>query len=866
MNGKGGWTTRLAGACCLWAAAHATPVGVSLHDGSEFTGELTGVRPERLELDSYWAERPHGLPFETVKELRLSDASRIRPRGLQVDLTGGTRLWLQDVNVSDRGISGRSHRGGLLDLSFADVEQILFTTANQARLRKDPGGPQVDDLQWAGQRRDVPLEIYRVVHEVAEWPEQFYLDVRLEDPGAEPRFQLMCTGPNPGSDSHFLVRVNPNVVTVVVTDPTEKNLIRPSYIHYPLSAGQSVSRVRITGDLSTGRLQLQVGEGEVLEWTMGVRNLFQSTLDQPCLIALQEFRASLTAESFQVKLFPWQGDGPPPLPLTEPGVLLTSGEHLKGSLRSLSDTRVQVTPPEGGLPRSLTYGELLAWRPDVPRPSELPDPAAVAESRRAGEYFIFQDLRPKMEPRTGELQFTGKLPGGTWLTLPSGHLQSVRFLSPPGILHRQTPEPPLRRVFVELLNGDTLYGSFLGIRDSMVMILPEWEGAEPVRLIGAAVESLRFRPDGTTPDRPFQIGLRSGGRLLGDVLSLSERQLVIQTAWADRLSLPRGSIHRLKRRPAGTQTVSLLNQDLEGWTYYEDTYQPLAERPDVIRQTPAGWKMQEGEYYCQTPPYPADRVSVDLLLRSDHWLQPGIIAFEFAGFSSPEGEERRVRVRIHSRELFAEVFEGSRLVQRWSGYLADDTPRSLPFRLRVNGRSGLLRLQVGDQFNWEMPLPDWEFSQEPTPYRYWISIFGERREVSLQRLQFVREPEDGVPDIQLDDLEPGQLLFRNGDRMQADLVQIREGEATLELENGIRIPMPLARMYHVAMPQTEPAPLRRKASHARFELYGGEEVLLAEVMEATPEEIVVRREGVPGFLRLPVENLSAIQLNPYFQR
>jgi hypothetical protein len=322
----------------------------------------------------------------------------------------------------------------------------------------------------------------------------------------------------------------------------------------------------------------------------------------------------------------------------------------------------------------------------------------------------------------------------------------------------------------------------------------------------------------------------------------------------------------LKRRPAGTQTVSLLNPDLEGWTYYEETYQPLAERPDVIRQTPAGWKLREGEYYCQTSPYPSDRVSVELVLGSDHWLQPGTVAFELAGFSSPEGEERRVRVRIHSRELFAEVFEGPRLVQRWSGYLADDTPRSLPFRLRVNGRSGLLRLQVGGQFNWEMPIQAWEFSQESIPYRYWISIFGEVREITLQRLQFVLEPDDRVPDVQLDDLAPGRLLFRNGDRMEADLLHIREGEATLALENGVRIPMPMDRMYHVTMPQTEPAPLRRKASHARFELYGGEEVLLAEVLEATPEEVVVRREGVPGLLRLPVERLSAIYLNPYYQR
>ena len=78
--------------------------------------------------------------------------------------------------------------------------------------------------------------------------------------------------------------------------------------------------------------------------------------------------------------------------------------------------------------------------------------------------------------------------------------------------------------------------------------------------------------------------------------------------------------------------------------------------------------------------------------------------------------------------------------------------------------------------------------------------------------------------------------------------------------------MPLNRLFHFTLNPSEPFELRRKAGHARFLLHDGEEEFLAEVLTADAEAFICRREGIEGTFRIPLEQISTVELNPYFLR
>jgi hypothetical protein len=383
---------------------------------------------------------------------------------------------------------------------------------------------------------------------------------------------------------------------------------------------------------------------------------------------------------------------------------------------------------------------------------------------------------------------------------------------------------------------------------------------------GAAVEMIRFAGMSSSSQRLYRIGLKSGGQVAGDLRRLSDETLELETDWKSPLTLPRSSIQQLTRRLGGARTFSLLDAPLEDWSLFSETYQPLSDRPDIIRRSPAGWQLQAGEYYYTSDPLPSDRVTFDIQVKRHERLMPGVFSVEVGGFTDPDGQQRRVGVQIESRRVQAEVRGGGGQVERWSGFLSDTGDSSLRINLQVNGESDRLHLEVVGHFTWELPISEWEFSPELSPYRVWLNLYGDSQDLLIEKLSLTQESRESRPELQQSDHAPGQVVFENGDRMSAELLTIDNGNATLRLQGGREIQTPLERLFHVSLPGSDRVPLRRRASHARFTLRGGEELLTAQVLGATADAFVVRREGIPGTFRLPVDDLTKVELNPYFLR
>ena len=852
MNGNYPWLllTLLLGTCL--GLVFGQDAVVELREGGHLTGELDIQEDGELELKSYWMESSIRIPGEALDRIDLNEISRRPPSGSKVVGVDGSQFWLQDLELSESGVKGFLTTGEPIEVGLNTIQQVMLSNANRAKLQ------DVVDVQGNGsqalQRR----------YDVKEWPELFYLAVEIEESDTDPRFQLLCSGPNLVEDGRIMVRVDQNVVTVFVFEPMEKGLQRPRFVQVPVSRKEPVRRIQILGDLSTGQMQLKVGEGDPVGWVVRDPNLFQSTLDRPATLILQNERPRSPLAVSTLQLLPWEGSEFPDSPSDEAGLLLSNGESRTGTVVGISKELVDFLPTDEKAIEQIAREEvlMLSMLPSskIIRPSF---PFVELMTTQQGEKFHLRDVTYHSSLEEDGPRISGTLAGGARLEFPTSSVHAVQVPEPLPF-HVLSRDHDVPQVMVTCLNGDSIQGSFLGIEDSSVRVLPNWPESTPVHITGAAVESLIFNSTAETSAHSHVFWLQGEGVLRGNLESLNEEVVVLDTAWEEHMVMDRDTLQRMKYHPYGTNRVSLLTPDFEGWTYYSEQFQTLKERPDVVRKRPVGWELKEGEYFVATEPTTASDLAFAITLSPEDWYGRGTIQVELRGFADLQGNERRIRVNLRRGQLRVDVYEQERIVKRWARFLTDDQREMLDLTISILDSSDVLQVNVGGDAQWELPIPGWTFSTSPTTHTVSIHPYDGIRTLLLKKLSFIQMPQSQQPLLREEDKEPGTIVFRNGDRMQADVVRIDSTQATLRLSGESEIEMPMNRISHLSLPVRTPFSLRRKASHARFRLRDGEEEFLAEVITATSEQFTVRREGILEAFAIPIEHVSMVDMNPYF--
>lgn len=837
-----------------------------LQDGTLLTGESFRVEEERLLMEAYWARNPVPVPVSQLSRMEPVSFSPEPTRGVEVELICGSRIWLQDPVMEDQHLTGLSSWGEPVRFHVDQMRHLFLFPVNLALNLLDTSSADdtpVSSLVRRGHMAQLMRETAGSVVQVEEWPEKFLLDLEVKLPGGEERYQLLCSGPDPARDGRFLIRVSRHRATLTLIEPDEQNRLRSTNLAYPLQAGQSVRRIRILGDTLSGTMRVQIGNGQVMDWRLESGAVFDAVPGQPSTLMVQENVSGEEAEIVRLQLIPWPSETFPPLEWSSPGILLRDGTVRVGNVQSLTAETVVFLEEESATgPLTFPRGDLLEWVPTLKGGNDVFTPQAELATRRRGERLYFRDLSFAPGPSGEPFRIQGTLGCGALLAIPAdGYRQlDMRPAFPPSTTALSGKPAPL----VELLNGNLLYGDFKGLTGSDVRVQARWDAGDPLILRGAAVGRIQFPAPRLSPTAPYVIGLRNGCTLAGDLISLDAQQLILETDWAERLIVDRErvqSIRRSEHMSPGTPYLS----DVEGWSFYDGMFLRLADADGAVQQTASGWKLlREGVYLRGTDPLAADRVRLEMELEGLASRNTGMVTVEFNGFSNARGRARQLKLRLSAHQIRGEILDGGQVQMRWSEFLT--LPEREPLRVEVNvsDELDLLKIEFPGVAVWELPLDAWSFSPDRMPYEVRLSVSQGAEGVTLRELRIREGPEQADPDVKPEDVLPGKLVFRNGDRMEAHLKEVERGDAILELPGGSRLKMPLERIYHLALQEADPLFLRRKASHVRITLGDGSSEFLAEVLGAAPDQLILQREGIQGIHTLPVGYISRVEMNPYF--
>ncbi|WP_288362950.1 hypothetical protein, partial [uncultured Spongiibacter sp.] len=97
---------------------------------------------------------------------------------------------------------------------------------------------------------------------------------------------------------------------------------------------------------------------------------------------------------------------------------------------------------------------------------------------------------------------------------------------------------------LKLLNGDNISGKFLGIRDGKILWQhPSFNASVQVKSVD--IDEIRLFPGaGKSRRHNCTVELVNGDTLQGDLIELSETELVLDTWYGGQLKLPRSSVRR----------------------------------------------------------------------------------------------------------------------------------------------------------------------------------------------------------------------------------------------------------------------------------------------------------------------------------
>lgn len=417
-------------------------------------------------------------------------------------------------------------------------------------------------------------------------------------------------------------------------------------------------------------------------------------------------------------------------------------------------------------------------------------------------------------------------------------------------------------VTVHMLNGDVFSGAFHAMDSTgMLAVQPTWEDGL-LRFHAAYTGRLRF--DRVAPSRggiipDSRIHFVNGDRISGRLVSLSDRDAVLDTGWGGRLRAHRDFIERLDMLPGEDGTIFRGIVPLTDWSLR------LPPDGDLSRTE----KAVDGHI-------PGDaRISRRLPLP-----EAGGVLLEM-DVSFPDG----------NASLYLDLFQSSqhnRLVEGMS--------------LSVNLNWLHLRTVDGNgRQNWVMrePLPpeaagEWlriavHLNLETAEVTLWINgvifpaftLHAERPLAGRSDLEFVLQTgrdTGGVtlhalafsqrsavlpPDVAMREALTEGVVFMNGDQMEARVLSMEPQSLRLELNGGQEVRVPRERIYAVWLNGGGGWPPRRRDRDVQVELAEWGDRLTLALQAIDMGTLIGESEMWMHPPEIPAEALRGVRFNLY---
>lgn len=412
---------------------------------------------------------------------------------------------------------------------------------------------------------------------------------------------------------------------------------------------------------------------------------------------------------------------------------------------------------------------------------------------------------------------------------------------------------------IRMLNGDRFSGGFLRFDQGYFHLRPDW-GGNPVRFHAAHTGHVRVRgvSDGDLQNAGMRVTFVNGDRVSGNLLEMNDRELRLAPLWGgvlradrsfvDSLEMLPGEEDRLFRglSPVRDWTMAIpagyaaLEEDIRPWTLHENVRisraLPLPDSGGVLFELelsfPAGFMNATLDLFHSTVRrHPREGLSLSL---NPSWVHVRTL----------DREGRHIWVL---REPLPPAPPDGRIKMVF--YLSLDTGE---VTLRVNGES-----YPPFAMHFEKPLAGREDLQ--------VALHAGRESGGLQIHDVAFTRYRGIFAPPSDSRNPArdEVLFINGDRMEARAVSNRAETLVLQMEDGQEIEVPRSRIRLIRLASSASAHPRRRDRDVQVNLMERGDRLTLALKEFRADSVSGRSDLWLDIPQIPLSHIDSVRLNVY---
>jgi hypothetical protein len=154
---------------------------------------------------------------------------------------------------------------------------------------------------------------------------------------------------------------------------------------------------------------------------------------------------------------------------------------------------------------------------------------------------------------------------------------------------------------LRFVNGDRLDGRFSGMKDATTVIWKREDVDEPMAFKTSQLRQVVFRQGrAATPLQGLSsVMLVNGDRIPGNVVSIDEREVAVDTVFAGRIVVPRDRVSSLAPNPLGGKLLYHGPFSTDGWRMRDSApAAPVAEAPsEEKKEEKPAWAYASGAWY-----------------------------------------------------------------------------------------------------------------------------------------------------------------------------------------------------------------------------------------------------------------------------
>ena len=510
-------------------------------------GRVTWRRPD--------VATPLALPLEQVRRLTLAEKSKPEATPLAtIKLTGSDWLNAEVTAIEGDKIHLKFPDGTNAITDRAHVEWIYFSKRGSVECYDGPTSLAGWSSSGGWSYRDGALRALSptpIQRQFGALPDRVEYRMTVDQGKLSSAFTLMLNKSAEGRLSsrrmlQLMVRAKSmSLWGPVAGDYKSQQVDVPAASGLPSGFGRGPVQLRLLEDFIAGRIVVFIDGKRRAEWKIDPGEAGQN--GGGFQFQSNSWSGQEEQSISKIQVLPW--DGREPSDEEEaPGdrVSLANGQTLTGQLRSVDERT--VTLRDVGAPREQVTFLRLA------RPKNVPDEEpSVAKVRlaRGGELEV-----AAVNWRDGKFVFRTNFAGE--LSVASRDLIEVEF--------RRDPAPAARQSDVLVFkNGDRLHGSLRAATAAGQLRWRANPADEPVEFSPSLLAGIQFAAE--VPGLPGNVTarFRNGDSWTAGFVTLDRESLVLDTAEAGQLTLPRAALKSLYFNPDNRLAVSEATADHELW-------------------------------------------------------------------------------------------------------------------------------------------------------------------------------------------------------------------------------------------------------------------------------------------------------------